>query len=116
VRLGSVSKLMALSIVDGREWPLGDTHWQCPPVWSSSKTIWAFEGSAGGYSWVEKDVETGLRTGHRVHVTDDQSAVNDRLECWPKGIDAASPFFRKLRVETEESTSVLRLAARQLAD
>ena len=27
---------------------------------------------------------TGLRTGRRIQVTDNQSAVNDELECWPK--------------------------------
>jgi len=103
-------------VTDGKEWPLGGTHWQCIPVWSSSNKVWAFEGSAAGYAWVEKEVETGLRTGRRVQVTEDQSAVNDELECWPKGVDATSPFFRKLRVETEETTSILRLPRRVLAD
>ena len=115
VRLGAVSQLMTFSVGDGREWSLGGTHWQCPPVWSSANAVWTFEGSAGGYAWVEKEIETGLRTGRRVHVKDDQSAINDELECWPKEIDASSPFFRKLRVETEETTSVLRLSSRELS-
>jgi hypothetical protein len=84
VRNGTVSQLMAFSVSDGKEWQLGATHWQCPPVWSSPNNVWAFEGSAGGYAWVEKELETGLRTGRRVQVTDSQSAVNDELECWPK--------------------------------
>jgi dipeptidyl aminopeptidase/acylaminoacyl peptidase len=116
VRLGAVAQLIAFSVTDGKEWPLGGTHWQCIPVWSSTNKVWAFEGSAAGYAWVEKEVETGLRTGRRVQVTEDQSAVNDELECWPKGVDATSPFFRKLRVETEETTSILRLPRRVLAD
>ncbi len=65
------------------------------------------------YAWVEKELETGLRTGRRVQVTDDQSAVNDELECWPEDVDVTSPFFRKLRVETEETSSILRLPARR---
>jgi hypothetical protein len=72
--------------------------------------VWIFEGSAGGFGWVEKDVDTGLRTGRRVQVKDDQSAVSDELECWPKGVDETSPFFRKVRVEVEETSSVLHLS------
>jgi len=116
VRLGAVSQLMAFSVSDGREWPIGGTHWQCPPVWSSPKAVWTFEGSAGGYAWVEKDVETGLRTGRRVQVGDNQSALNSELECWPKDVDATSPFFRKLRVEAEETALLLRFGARDLTE
>ena len=95
---------------------MGNTHWQCPPVWSSPSNVWTFEGSTSGYFWVEKDLETGLRTGRRVQVTHQQSAVNDELECWPKNVDATSPFFRKLRVETEEISSILRLPRSELLD
>jgi dipeptidyl aminopeptidase/acylaminoacyl peptidase len=116
VRNGTVSQMMVFSISDGRELPLGGTHWQCPPVWSSSSNIWTFEGSAGGYAWVEKEIDTGLRTGRRQQVADNQSAVNDDLECWPKDVDVTSPFFRKLRVETEEMSSILRLPRNKLVD
>jgi serine/threonine-protein kinase len=110
VRFGAVSQLMAFSVSDGKEWPMGGTHYQCPPVWSSPERLWSFEGSAaGGYTWVEKEIATGLRTGRRVQVSDNQNAVNDELDCWPRDVDTTSPFFRKLRVETEETSSVLRL-------
>jgi protein kinase-like protein/WD40 repeat protein len=109
VREGAVSQLIAFSISDGKEWPIGHTHWQCPPVWSSPNNVWVFEGSAGRYAWVEKEIETALRTGRRLQVTENQSAVSDELDCWPKDVDVTSPFFRKLRVETEETSSILRL-------
>ena len=111
-----MSQLMAFSVSDGREWSMGGTHWQCPPVWSSPSRVWAFEGSAGGYAWVEKEVETGLRTGGRVQVTEDQSAVNDELDCWPKNVELTSPFYPKVRVETREASAILRLPSSQLAD
>ena len=95
---------------------MGGTHWQCPPIWSSATKLWVFEGSAAGFGWVEKDIETGLRTGRRVLVKNNQSAVNDELECWPKDVDVTSPFFRKVRVEAVETSSVLRLSARELTD
>ena len=95
---------------------MGGTHWQCPPVWSSANNVWTFEGSARGYAWVEKVIETGLRTGRRVPMTAKQSAVSDDLECWPQGGDLTSPFFRKLRVETEENSSILRLPPGKLGD
>jgi hypothetical protein len=118
LRLGTdtASHLLALSVADGKEWPMGVADWQCPPVWSSATTVWALEAEAGGYGWVEKEVETGLRTGHRVPIAGERRAVDDQLECWPRDVAATSPFFRKLRVETEETGSVLRLAARELTD
>jgi len=116
VRQSSVPRLIAISVVDGKEWPLGDTHWQCPPVWSSSEKIWGFEGSGGRYLWAERDVETRLRTGRRIEVAAEQDANNDDLDCWPRDIAVTSPFFRKLRVETEETSSILRLPRRAVLD
>src|SRR4029079_16295638 len=79
VRFGAAaSQLVVFSIADGKERLLGSTHWQCPPVCASPNNVSTFEGSAGGYAWVEKDVETALRTGRRVQVTDNQNAVNDQ--------------------------------------
>jgi hypothetical protein len=109
VRMGPVSQMVAFSVSDGKEWHLGGTHWQCPPVWSSPNNVWTFEGSGGGYAWVEKEIETGLRTGRRAQVGDSQSAVADQLDCWPKNADPKSAFFRSVRVETKESSSILRL-------
>jgi len=116
VRYGAAPQLMVFSVSGSGEWPMGNVHWQCPPVWGTSLKLWAFEGSAAGYAWVEKEVETGLRTGRRVHVTDKQSALNDELDCWPKDVDGTSPFFRKVRVETEQTSSVLRLPSDELIE
>jgi serine/threonine protein kinase len=116
VRQGAVARLIVLALSDGKEWPMGDTHWQCPPVWSSPDKIWGFEGSAGRYAWIERDVETRLRTGRRFEVRESQSAVNDDLDCWPEHVEVTSPFFRRLRVETEETSSILRLPRSGLVD
>jgi Protein kinase domain/WD40-like Beta Propeller Repeat len=116
VTMGAAPRLMAFAVSGEKEWPMGGAHWQCPPVWSSATKIWMFEGSSGAFAWVEKDLETGLRTGRRVPVKDDQSAVGDELECWPKDVDVTSPFFRNVRVETAETSSVLRLSAHAIAD
>ena len=93
---------------------MGDTHWKCPPVWSSPTHVWGLEGSPGRYYWAERDIEQRQRTGRRVEVANYQSDVNDDAECWPDNVDVASPFFRKIRVETEETTSVLRLPRNQM--
>jgi hypothetical protein len=112
---GAASQLVVFSIADGKERLLGSTHWQCPPVWSSPSNVWAFEGSARGYAWVEKDVETALRTGRRVQVTENQNSINDRLDCWPKGSDGQSLAFPTVRVLTEETSSILLVPATELA-
>ena len=109
VRHNAVSQLIAFSVSDGKEWPMGGTHWQCPRSGRRQTTSGCSKDLPVGYAWVEKEVETGLRTGRRVQVVDNQSAVSDELECWPKDVDVTSPFFRKLRVETEETSSILRL-------
>jgi dipeptidyl aminopeptidase/acylaminoacyl peptidase len=109
VRYGASSQMMVFSVSGGREWPMGSTHVQCPPVWSSPSNVWTFEGSASGYAWVEKEIETGLRTGRRLQVTENQSVVSDELECWPRDVEPKSPFFRSVRLKTEETSVVLRL-------
>jgi serine/threonine protein kinase len=109
IRQSTVPRLIVVSVSDGHEWSVGDTHWQCPPVWSTPNAVWGFEGSAGHYYWVERDVEKRARTGHRIEVAENQNAVRDELQCWPKDVDVRSPFYRTLRVETDETSSILRL-------
>jgi hypothetical protein len=108
--------MMVFSVADGKEWPIGATHWQCPPVWSSADNVWTLEESPRGFVWVEKEVETALRTGRRIQVTEGQGAISDEPECWPKVVEETSPLFRRLRVETEETSSILRLQAAKLSD
>jgi Tol biopolymer transport system component len=117
VRMGAVSQLIAFSVSDGKEWPMGNVHWQCPPVWSSADKVWAFEGSAAGYAWVEKEVATGLRTGRRVQVASNQNGSNnEELDCWPKNVEKGSPFLSRPRVETDETSAVLGLASNEVGD
>jgi hypothetical protein len=117
VRLGAVSQLMAFSVSTGKEWRLGRVYWQCPPVWASSDRIWVFEeSSSGGYAWVEKELETDLRTGRRLSIAQSSSGPDEDFDCWPKDVDAASPFFSRPRVETRETSSLLGLPSSQLGD
>jgi serine/threonine-protein kinase len=116
VRQGAVPRLMTISISDGQAKALGNTHWQCPPVWSSAREIWGFEGTSGHYVWVERDVESASRTGRRVEVRTSRDAVDDDIECWPDDVPSGSPFSRRLRLETEESSSILRLPRKSLAN
>jgi serine/threonine-protein kinase len=114
VRQLPAPRLIVLSIRDQKDWPMGDTHWKCPPVWSSPTQVWGFEGSPGHYSWAERDIERRQRTGRRIEVANYQSDVNDDAECWPENVDVTSPVFRKIRVEAEETSSILRLPRSQL--
>jgi hypothetical protein len=116
VTQSSGPRLKVVQISSGDEWQVGETYWQCPPVWSSDTNVWGFEGSPGHYLWAERDVEKRVRTGHRIEIKGDQNPENDDLECWPRDVDERSPFFRKLRMETEETSSLLRLPVRSLMD
>ena len=89
---------------------MGGTHWQCPPVWSSRDTALDVRRIGGWFRLGGEGHRDGsTNRASTCRVMNDQSAVNDELECWPKDVDVTSPFFRKLRVETEETSSVLRL-------
>jgi serine/threonine-protein kinase len=111
-----VPKLMIVDRSNGTAWQVGDAHWQCAPVWSSSRTVWGFEGSPGHYFWTERDIETQTRTGGRLDVKKNV-ADPSAMECWPSDeeVGIGSPFFRRVRIETEEESRLLRIP-RKLPD
>jgi serine/threonine-protein kinase len=104
VRQIGTPRLVTVSLDDGRAAPVGPTHLQCPPVWSSATTIWSFEGAGKSRYWLERETGSGAVTGKRIDL---DSATEDN--CWPKVTDPASPFFTHLEIETEESTELRRL-------
>jgi serine/threonine-protein kinase len=97
-------RLMVVSIRDGQAQPIGPMHCQCAPIWASSTAIWSFEGPAGHRHWIERRTSTGETTGRRIDVA---AAVDS--ECWPVSSEPDSPFYRHLKVETEETSQLLRL-------
>ena len=68
-------KLTVVSAQDGEavkaSW---DAYYQCPPIWSSTSTVWGLEASNGRYSWYERNALTGVRTGGHV------DAPNENIE------------------------------------
>jgi hypothetical protein len=109
----NVPKLMIVSLDNGDVRQLGDAYDQCPPIWSSPESVWSFEGEAGHYFWSERNVTTGTKTGGRVAVISPENqaklAVSDQVQCWPSDVGRTSPFFQRLRVETDEASRLLRL-------
>jgi serine/threonine-protein kinase len=108
-----VPKLMIVSLDSGQVRRLGDAYFQCPPVWSSPESVWTFEGTSGHYFRSEWNATTGLRTGGRVDVTSPENqaklAGSDQVQCRPDNVGPTSPFFERLRVETEEESQLLRV-------
>jgi len=95
---------MVVELNDGTVRKVVPARWQCPVSWSSDSTIWSVEGTEGRYVWVERDVDTGAKTGRRSELT---SPVEDG-QCQPpphSGV-SASPT---LRIEVEERADVLRV-------
>jgi hypothetical protein len=113
VTLAGSQQASVLTLPDGGVKRLGAVFAQCPPVWSSATRLWTFEGSAKRYYWIERDVETGRATGR----TFDMGAINDANQdpderrCWPADGTGAGPVFPRLRIETEEISSLLRLSS-----
>jgi hypothetical protein len=107
-------KLKIVSLDNGDVRNLGDTYNQCPPVWSSPESVWSFEGTAGHYFWSERNVKAGTKTGGRLEVTSPEDraklAGSEGVQCWPDTVAPSSPFFQRLRVETEEVSRLLSLS------
>ncbi len=102
-----VQKLKVLAVENGHVSASWDASSRCPPVWSSPSTIWSLETSAGRYSWSERDVTTGAKTGKRFDVESEQSSAG-RGECWPQRPAAASPFSQHIGVQKDEVSRLVR--------
>jgi dipeptidyl aminopeptidase/acylaminoacyl peptidase len=105
----SPSRNMILDLKSRRVSQLGSSHPECPPVWSSATTVWSFEGSPHHYSWCERDVTTGTKTGRQIAMAESLVSLSEDA-CWPDEAAPDSPLFRRLRVESKEESRLLRLA------
>ena len=103
-----VPRLIIVSAEDGRVEQSWDAYWQCPPIWSSSTTLWNFETVAQHYYWFERDTLSGKKTGNRLEVANDNVGFEE-VKCWPTNVSRDSPFFQPVRIETKEITKLLRL-------
>ena len=99
------TQLTVVSATDGRYRISWDASYKCPPVWSSARTVWSLEVSLGHFSWIERNVATGKKTGKRLEVPV-QGAL-DELRCWSDDSSTAFPPSRSVSVQTEERSLVL---------
>ena len=102
------ARLHVATLADGRITELGTAAWQCPPVWTSATRLWSFEGAGTEHYWAERDVITGARTGQRKKLAG-LPASQDQVQCWPAGEPPNSPFFQRLRAESEETTKLFQI-------
>jgi hypothetical protein len=100
------ARLTVMNLRDERVHDFGSAHWMCPPVWTSPTRVWSFEGSAGRYSWAERDVLTSGRTGNQRVVP---TGAASEISCWLSGSSDPAAFTPKIRIEAEEHTELLRL-------
>jgi serine/threonine protein kinase/Tol biopolymer transport system component len=95
-----------IHVVDGRgahERDLGPSALECPPVWSSTKSLWVFSGAGVDRSWVEIDVPSGGKTGR----TKAAARFNpDQESCGLESEPADSPFFQPARPVRQEAWSM----------
>jgi hypothetical protein len=103
-------RLTVVSTNDGQIQQSWDAYRQCPPVWSSATTIWIFEALAGHNIWAERDTTTGRKTGKQIEVPPQDVSLSE-FQCGSENVTPDSPFFQRLRVETEEKTRLLSLPA-----
>ncbi len=98
------SRVVIVSASDGHPRKSWDAFYQCAPVWSSSTTILYLEALSGHYSWSERNVLTGEKTGKRIAVPAENMAIGE-IECGSASPE--SPLFRPIRVEKAERSRIL---------
>jgi len=88
---------------------LGPTAFECPPIWTSSRSLWAFSGAGATREWVEIDVATGTRTGRSKPAT---TFDPDEGECGWESETPTSAFYRPVRIIPRESWEIATQTAR----
>jgi hypothetical protein len=102
-------ELFVVSKVSGEIRSSWSALYQCPPVWSSSSTLWTLEVSAGRYVWSERFVHSGRRTGKRIDAPNENFDLGE-VQCWPPSSTAKdSPLFQHIVVKTSELSRLLRV-------
>jgi serine/threonine protein kinase len=99
-------RLKIVSTVDGSVRASWDAYSQCAPVWASSSKLWSLATSGGHYTWWERDIATGARTGNRLDVENKGDDASVEIQC-PFPRDA--PFYRHVRAERKEVSRLLYL-------
>jgi Tol biopolymer transport system component len=102
-------RIIVVSADGGQRQDLGPTKTECPPVWTSANSVWAFSGAGMQREWAEIDVAEGTRTGRTKPAT---SFNPDKQTCGWESEASSSPFYRYARVVRRESWSVSALAGK----
>ncbi|HVZ72238.1 MAG TPA: protein kinase [Polyangia bacterium] len=86
---------------------LGAITFECPPVWTSSSSLWGFTGAGKERHWDEIDVASGNRTGRSKPATFFNA---DSGECGLEREPADSPFHERASVVAREDWELRRVA------
>jgi serine/threonine-protein kinase len=87
----------------GNQRDLGPAAIECPPVWTSARSIWAFSGAGTNREWREIDANTRKQTGASKTAT---GFAADEGKCGWEGEAASSPFYQRARIVVHESWEV----------
>jgi hypothetical protein len=88
---------------DGRDLrDLGPTAGECPPVWTSSTSIWAFSGGGAARDWRELDARDGKPTGRSKPASGFNADTGTCGDTEAPGI----PLFQRVRVVAHETWGI----------
>jgi serine/threonine protein kinase/Tol biopolymer transport system component len=82
---------------------LGPTAVECPPVWTSATSLWAFSGGGDQREWAEIDVSRGSRTGRSKPA---RTFNPDKQTCGWEDELPSSPFYQRVRILPRETWNV----------
>ncbi len=94
-------RLTVVSTQDGHVTAEWGAYFNCPPLWSSSTTLWSVESVDGRYAWIERNTSSSEKTGKQVDVAS-AGVTADDLNCWQTSQKANPLFTHQVRVEMQE--------------
>jgi hypothetical protein len=103
-----VPRLHVIASDGTAELDLGPTAIECPTLWTSARSLWAFGGAGNLRRWEEIDVPSARRTGRVKNATTFNADAGD---CGWETEDAASPFFQRARIVIHENWQATRARA-----
>jgi hypothetical protein len=100
-------KLRVISTKDATVSAVWDAYYQCPPIWSSTRTLWDLEMSGAKFSWYERNAITGARTGRQAPAPIESVETNE-INCRPEALGDDLPPKPSAHIEVVETSRVVR--------
>lgn len=99
-------RLRVVAVGGGSQLDLGPARAECAPVWATPQSLWFYDGTQKEPRWSEVNPVTSIKSGRQRVAPTGPGQDN----CSANGEGVASPFFRRIRVQERESSTLRRVS------